>query len=80
MFFKSNGPVSIKNKETAFIAQYRLNKQGDNVLDYSVFNTSNRLKMMGLGVQDTDLYSTLYMTDDDTIDQSKLEEVSFEDK
>lgn len=76
MFFKSNGPVSIKNKETVFIAQYRLNKQGDNVLDYSVFNTSNRLKMMGLGVQDTDLYSTLYMIDDDTIAQSNLEEVS----
>ena len=75
MFFKSSGPVSIKNKETVFIAQYRLNKQGDNVLDYSVFNTTNRLKMLGLGVQDTDLYSTLYMVDE-TINPGTLEEVS----
>jgi hypothetical protein len=75
MFFKSSGPVSIKNKETVFIAQYRLNKQGDNVLDYSVFNTTNRLKMLGLGVQDTDLYSTLYMVDE-TINPNGLEEVS----
>jgi len=75
MFFKSSGPVSIKNKETIFIAQYRLNKQGDNVLDYSVFNTTNRLKMLGLGVQDTDLYSTLYMIDE-TINPNSLEEVS----
>lgn len=76
MFFKSNGPVSIKNKETEFIAQYRLNKQGDNVLDYAVFNSTNRLKMLGLGVQDTDLYSTLYMMDDAHVNQNILEEVS----
>lgn len=76
MFFKSNGPVSIKNKETEFIAQYRLNKQGDNVLDYAVFNSTNRLKMLGFGVQDTDLYSTLYMMDDAHINQNILEEVS----
>jgi hypothetical protein len=76
MFFKSNGPVSIKNKETEFIAQYRLNKQGDNVLDYAVFNSTNRLKMLGFGVQDTDLYSTLYMMDDAHVNQNILEEVS----
>lgn len=76
MFFKSNGPVSIKNKETEFIAQYRLNRQGDNVLDYAVFNSTNRLKMLGFGVQDTDLYSTLYMMDDAHVNQNILEEVS----
>jgi len=76
MFFKSNGPVSIKNKETEFIAQYRLNKHGDNVLDYAVFNSTNRLKMLGFGVQDTDLYSTLYMMDDAHVNQNILEEVS----
>lgn len=76
MFFKSNGPVSIKNKETEFIAQYRLNKQGDNVLDYAVFNSTNRLKMLGFGVQDTDLYSTLYMMDDAHVNQNILDEVS----
>ncbi|KIO78328.1 hypothetical protein TH53_04135 [Pedobacter lusitanus] len=76
MFFKSVGTVSIKNKETVFIAQYRLNKRGDNVLDYAVLNTTNRLKMLGLGIQDTDLYSTLYMVDDDHINRNDLEEVS----
>ncbi len=76
MFFNSTGPASIKNKETAFIAQYRINKNGDNVLDYSILNTSNRLKMLGVGIQDTDLYSTLYMIDDDTIDRNELTEVN----
>jgi len=75
MNFKSSGPVSVKNKETVFIAQYRLNKQGDNVLDYAVFNSSNRLKMLGMGIQDTDLYTTLYMTDEN-INRNSLEEVS----
>lgn len=75
MNFKSSGPVSIKNKETVFIAQYRLNKQGDNVLDYAVFNSANRLKMLGMGIQDTDLYTTLYMTDEN-VNRNSLEEVS----
>ncbi|QNK61403.1 carboxypeptidase-like regulatory domain-containing protein [Pedobacter sp. PAMC26386] len=76
LFFKSQGAISIKNKEAVFIAQYRLNKQGDNVLDYAVFNTINRLKMLGFGVQDTDLYSTLYMVDDENIKGSDLQEVT----
>ncbi|MBB5634698.1 hypothetical protein HDE68_000583 [Pedobacter cryoconitis] len=76
MSFKSSGQVSIKNKETEFIAQYRLNKQGDNVLDYAVFNSINRLKMPGAGVQNTDLYTTLYMIDDDSINKNNLEKVS----
>lgn len=64
--------ASIKNKETTFTAQYRLNKAGENVLDYSLLNTSNRLKLLGFGVKDTDLYSTLYMVDDDHTDKNKL--------
>lgn len=68
-------PVSVKNKETIFVAQYRINKDGDNVLDYSLLNTTNQLKLMGFGVQDTDLFATLYMTDDDHIDKSLLKEV-----
>ncbi|MBB6272171.1 hypothetical protein HDF26_002628 [Pedobacter cryoconitis] len=76
MSFKSSGQVSIKNKETEFIAQYRLNKQGNNVLDYAVFNSINRLKMPGAGVQNTDLYTTLYMIDDDSINKNNLEKVS----
>lgn len=65
--------ASIKNKETTFTAQYRLNKNGENVLDYSLLNTSNRLKVLGFGVKDTDLYSTLYMVDDDHTDKNILE-------
>ncbi|MBB6501823.1 carboxypeptidase-like regulatory domain-containing protein [Pedobacter cryoconitis] len=78
MYFKSSGPVSVKNKETTFIAQYRVNKQGDNVLDYSMLNTSNSLKVLGFGVQQTDLYSTLYMIDDETINRRELEAVDLE--
>lgn len=68
--------ASIKNKETTFTAQYRLNKDGENVLDYSLLNTSNRLKLLGFGVQDTDLYSTLYMTDDESINKNLLEDAN----
>jgi len=78
MYFKSSGPVSVKNKETTFVAQYRINKHGDNVLDYSMLNTSNSLKVLGFGVQQTDLYSTLYMIDDETINPRELEAVDLE--
>lgn len=74
--FHGGGPVSVKNDETVFIAQYRINKAGDNVLDYSLLNTSNRIRLLGFGVQKTDLYSTLYMEDDAGIDQNQLKEIS----
>lgn len=76
MYFQTSGPVSIKNKETTFIAQYKLNSTGDNVLDYSLFNTKNKLKILGFGAQDTDLYSTLYMVEDEQISKKELKEVS----
>ncbi|HEY0175619.1 MAG TPA: hypothetical protein VGC08_04525, partial [Pedobacter sp.] len=74
--FTGTGPVSIKNKETIFTAQYRLNKDGDNVLDYALLNTSNKLKVLGLGVKNTDLFSTLYMTDDENTDKGSLKELN----
>jgi len=74
--FTGGGPVSVKNVETVLIAQYKLNKAGDNVLDYSLLNSSNRMKVLGFGVKDTDLYSTLYMVDDEPADQSLLKEVT----
>lgn len=74
--FHGGGPVSVKNEETVFIAQYRINKDGDNVLDYSLLNTTNRIKLLGFGVQNTDLYSTLYMTDDDLINKEQLKEIT----
>jgi len=74
--FSGAGPASVKNLETVFIAQYRLNKEGDNVLDYSLLNSRNRLKVLGFGIQDTDLYSTLYMVDDENIDKSLLKELT----
>jgi len=70
--FHGGGPVSVKNLETVLIAQYRLNKAGDNVLDYAILNTTNRMKMLGFGVRDTDLFSTLFMTDDENTDKSLL--------
>jgi hypothetical protein len=76
MYFQTNGPVSIKNKETTFIAQYKLNSKGSNVLDYSILNTRNKLKVLGFGAQDTDLFSTLYMVEDDQISKTELKEVS----
>lgn len=74
--FSGAGPGSVKNLQTVFIAQYRLNKEGDNVLDYSLLNSRNRLKILGFGVKDTDLYSTLYMVDDENIDKSLLKELT----
>jgi hypothetical protein len=74
--FSGGGPVNIKNLETVFIAQYRINKAGDNVLDYSLLNSTNRMKVLGFGVKDTDLYSTLYMVDEEIKDKSQLKEVS----
>ena len=62
MKFTSSGPMSIKNKETRFSAQFHLNDQGDNVLEYATFNLINRLKVMGFGTQDTELYNTLFLT------------------
>ena len=70
--FHGGGPVSVKNLETVLIAQYRLNKAGDNVLDYAILNTTNRMKMLGFGMRDTDLFSTLFMTDDENTDKSLL--------
>ena len=72
LYFTNQGAVTVKNIESAFIAQYKLNKDGDNVLDYSVFNTTNRIKVLGIGAQDTDLYSTLYMIDDEPGNKSSL--------
>lgn len=62
MKFTSSGPMSIKNRETRFLAQFHLNDQGDNVLEYTTFNLINRLKVMGFGTQDTELYNTLFFT------------------
>ena len=76
MYFSSQGPVSVTNKEAVFIAQYKLNAAGDNVLDYSIFNTTNRLKVLGFGTQDTDLFSTLYMVDNTQFNKNELKEVS----
>lgn len=76
MHFSSMGPVSVTNKEAVFIAQYKLNAAGDNVLDYSIFNTTNRLRVLGFGTQDTDLYATLYMVDNTQFNKSELKEVS----
>lgn len=75
LFFTNTGAVTVKNVESAFTAQYKLNKNGDNVLDYSIFNTTNRIKLLGIGAQNTDLYSTLYMIDDEPGDKSKLKEI-----
>jgi len=76
MNFKASGPVSITNKETTFIAQYKLNEAGYNVLDYSIFNSSNRLRILGIGTQTTELYSTLYMISDEAVNKEELQEVS----
>jgi len=76
MNFKASGPVTITNKETTFIAQYKLNAAGDNVLDYSIFNSSNRLRILGIGTQSTSLFSTLYMISDQPVNKEELEEVS----
>lgn len=70
--FTGAGPVSIKNVETVFIAQYRLNKAGDNVLDYSLLNSTNKMKILGFGVKNTDLYTTMYMMDDENTDKLQL--------
>ncbi|WP_158795691.1 carboxypeptidase-like regulatory domain-containing protein [Pedobacter sp. L105] len=73
--FTNAGPTKVKNKVAVFIAQYKLNKFGDNVLDYSIFNTSNKLTALGIGVENTDMFSTLYMIDDESVDTSQLKEV-----
>jgi hypothetical protein len=69
------GPVSVINKESVLIAQYKLNEQGDNVLDYAVFNSLNRMKVFGIGTLNTGLYATLYMTGDENINKAELQEV-----
>lgn len=65
MKFNATGPASIKNKELIYSAQYKTNSDGKNVLDYVMLNTTNRLKVLGLGVETTQLYSVLYMIEED---------------
>jgi len=74
--FTGGGPVSIKNIETIFAAQYRLNKEGDNVLDYSLLNSTNKMRIVGFGIKNTDLYSTLYMVDEENTDRLLLKELT----
>lgn len=74
--FSGGGPASVKNLETVFVAQYRINKNGDNVLDYSLLNSTNRMKILGFGVKNTDLYSTLYMDDQKNTEGSVLKELT----
>lgn len=63
MNFQGSGHLSVENKESRITAQFRLNKQGQNVLEYATFNLLNRLKIAGAGKQqDTELYNTLYLT------------------
>jgi len=75
MLFSGMGPISVTNKEAVFIAQFKVNAAGDNVLDYSIFNTRNKLKILGIGAQDTDLFSTLYMVDNEPVNKEELVEV-----
>lgn len=74
--FKNKGAVRVENALTSLIAQYKLNKNGDNVLDYSVLNSDSRIKVLGIGVSNTHLYSTLYMIDEQEGDKSKLKPVT----
>lgn len=72
------GPLGFKNKFAVFTAQYKLNENSDNVLDYVVFNTSNMLKVLGIGAKATDLYTTLYMVDNLPVNKTTLKDVNGE--
>ncbi|WP_442591081.1 carboxypeptidase-like regulatory domain-containing protein [Pedobacter sp. AW31-3R] len=70
------GPLGFKNKFSTFTAQFKQDEHGDNVLDYVVFNTSNLLKVLGVGAKTTDLYTTLYMVDQLPVNKDNLKEIN----
>lgn len=72
------GPLGFKNKSAVFTAQFKLDKNGNNVLDYIILNTSNILKIVGIGAKTTDLYSTLYMIDDLPVNKTALRSIKEE--
>ena len=72
------GPLTFKNKMATFSAQYKLNAEGFNVLDYVIFNTSNLFKIAGIKAKTTDVYSTLCMIDEQAGDKSELKSINIQ--
>ncbi|RZL30900.1 MAG: carboxypeptidase-like regulatory domain-containing protein, partial [Pedobacter sp.] len=72
----SSGILGIKNEGLKLMAQYKLDKNGINVLDFSTFNVTSRLKVLGIGAKTTTFASTLFMVDYGDIYNKDLEELS----
>lgn len=63
MKMNSSGPLHIKNMGIDFMAEYKINSEGKNVLDFSTFNFKNKLTVLGIKAKESFFASTLYMID-----------------
>lgn len=63
MNMSSSGPLNIKNMGIDFMAQYKINNEGKNLLDFSTLNFKSKLTVLGIKAKASFFSSTLYMID-----------------
>lgn len=72
----SSGIMGIKNDGLKLMAQFKIDKNGSNVLDFSTFSVTSRLKVLGIGAKTTTFASTLFMVDYNDVFNKDLEDLN----
>ena len=72
----SSGIMGIKNDGLKLMAQFKIDKNGANVLDFSTFSVTSRLKVLGIGAKTTTFASTLFMVDYNDVFNKDLQELN----
>jgi hypothetical protein len=70
-----SGPRGVKVKEVDFMAQYKINNEGKNVLDFSTLNIKSTLTVLGLDTKNTEFSSALYAIDYQNIYNKDLKDI-----
>jgi len=76
MNMSSSGMMNIKNMGIDFMAQYKINSQGRNTLDFSTLNLNSRLKVLGIKAKESTFSSTLYMIDYNDVYNVDLKDIN----
>ena len=76
MNMSSSGLMNIKNMGVYFMAQYKINNQGKNTLDFSTLNLNSKLKALGIKAKESTFSSTLYMIDYNDTYNVNLKEIN----
>jgi hypothetical protein len=79
--FTKSGIYNVKLKELKLVSQFKLDSDGNNVLEYSSFTITSDVKMLGIGVKKLLYSSKLFVLNyDASIESSSLTEVNVASK